>query len=176
MNPQPLKVAVAMLIDIGQLQFFVYVYLAIALFAKLRNNITVERLRRMTIYSAIILLIVEWGHRYRIRAIEQSGESLTESHVFTLLMFVFTIGGFWTAYLIDRISEQQRGWLYIKLRDGLLRGADLMETRLNPVVGLRKLADRADARGKALHPAVHAIRQVDKAAVERVQKIVEEVS
>lgn len=164
---QPFEVLGSVLSQPGQLQFFVYLWLAIASMGVFGNHITARRVKRVVYYVGVTLLLYNMAFYFRLVRILKmdlsTGPASGSTVVISFLTYIAVVGGFVTAWAVNHSTIQQRGWLYRSMTDGLRGLAQFVESRANPVSLMRKLADWTETKADEVHPIAKLIEAANAA-------------
>lgn len=128
-----------MLGDLSQLQFFVYLWLLISIFATFVNNLDRKRVGTLTFYFTLSFVILAIASHWRLKNVVRMDPVPIEPTALIFLTFLFTGAGVWTAFFMSNITKKPKGWIYLKSAQWLLRFADYVESVL--MSKLRELAD-----------------------------------
>lgn len=119
-----------MLGDLNQLQFFVFLWLFISIFATFVNGLTKKKAWILTVYFTSTFIVLAVVSRWRLENIVHRDPIPTEPTALIFLTFFFTGAGVWTAYFMSNLSKKPKGWLYGKCSQWLLGFANFVESVL----------------------------------------------
>lgn len=137
----------SMVLDRGQLQFFIGLWTFVWLFAVLFNNITRKRLLMATSYLAAMFITLSLTYVYRFHNImDRTGDAPVEPMALILIVFLFVDLGLWTAFLSERLARKQTGWVLLNLSSLLRNIADFAEKNIDVTKPLRAASKALENR------------------------------
>ncbi len=131
--------AFEMLGDLNQLQFFVYLWLFISIFATFVNGLTRRKAWILTVYFTATFIVLAVVSHWRLKNILHRDPIPTEPTALIFLTFLFTGAGVWTAFYMSSLSKKPKGWFYMRCSQWMIRSADYVESVL-----IRKLREIAE--------------------------------
>lgn len=93
--------------NLGQLQFFIYMWLAILAIAVLRNNVRLKSIRLATMYSVAFASMEELARSWHFRNVLQTEPSVRASVLAVMAVITF-LAGMWGAYFINVYMADRR--------------------------------------------------------------------
>lgn len=138
--------------DLGNVQFFVYLWISVTAVAFFLNNLTTRRASMATFYVAITLVFFNISLRYYWVTNLDIERMPAEIAAMSFLLFLCLAGSLWSALAINHSGTKQRGWAYLQAASMLEEVAQFIDTKVNPVDILRKLSGQAAKQAAIYRP------------------------
>jgi hypothetical protein len=136
----------------GQLQFFVYLWMAITIVAWWKNDLTIRLLWMATFYVGLTVLLLVVAMYYRLVVIVDHGNLTGMTAAMATFVFLSYSGGMWTALAINKVALKQRGWLFTATTKRIRYVAAFLERNVDIVKMLRSAADNMEKKAEDCDP------------------------
>lgn len=130
----------------NQLQFFVYLWIAIMVVAWWKNELNVRRVGIATTYVGITLFLLVVAMYYRLIVISNHYTVSGITAAVATYVFISFAGAMWTALAINKLASRQRGWLFAEVTRGIRWVANFLEEKVDLIDLLRRAADTMEQK------------------------------
>ncbi len=138
--------------DLGNLQFFVYLWILVTAAGVFLNNLTTRRASMATFYVAITLVFFNISLKHYWVANLDIERMPAEIAAMSFLVFLVLSMGLWSALALNHSGTKQRGWGYLQAASMLETVAQFVDANIDLVTPLRKLSEKAAKRAAIYRP------------------------
>jgi len=95
------------ILNLGQLQFFIYMFLTILTIAVLKNNINLKTLRLASMYSVATIVLEEFARSWHFKNVINH-DLTARTSVIAFMAIITFVGAMWAAYAINAYTADRR--------------------------------------------------------------------